>query len=149
MLMGSVVRLEPVQARSQREWAPATSILICDAWLPGKPIMFVSEEFTRQTGYRAAEAVGRDCLFLCGTETDPETLAELQDAIHEERPAEVEILSYRKDGTPFWASLQLRPAFAENGRLTSFIVVLRAADHAEAAPGLPSRPAAELPARIA
>lgn len=101
------------------------SVLIYDAWLPDNPIMFVSQEFTRQTGYQPGDALGRDCLFLQGPATDPVAAEELREAMRAERPVEVEILSYRRNGTPFWASLHIHPTYAENGRLTSFIGVQR------------------------
>lgn len=71
------------------------------------PLVYVNSAFERQTGYTEAEALGRDCHFLQGPETDSETVAEIRRAIDERTPVTVEILNYRKDGTPFWNRLTI------------------------------------------
>ena len=110
------------------------SLVICDAWLPDNPIVFVSPEFSHLTGYDPSEAFGRNCRFLQGPGTDPAAVEELGRAMREERPAVVEILNYRKDGTAFWNALSIRPAYARNGRLTSFIGVQRVISRPPEAP---------------
>jgi len=112
------------------------SLVVCDAWLPDNPIVFVSPEFSSTTGYTPAEVVGRNCRFLQGPGTEPAAVEELRRAIREERPTEVRILNYRKDGRAFWNALSIRPAYDRNGRLTSFIGVLRDLSGAVEAPAL-------------
>ena len=47
------------------------SVVISDPSRPDNPLIFVSEEFERQTGYPAAEALGRNCRFLQGRARTP------------------------------------------------------------------------------
>jgi PAS domain S-box-containing protein len=75
------------------------------------------------TGYPAAEALGRNCRFLQGKDTDREAVAELEKALSAGRACNVELLNYRKDHTPFWNALSLSPVTDDDGRLTHFIGV--------------------------
>jgi PAS domain S-box-containing protein len=78
-------------------------------------LIYLNDAFERVTGYTEAEALGRDCRFLQGEETDPETVAEIRTAIGEDRPTTVEILNYRADGTPFWNRLTVAPIEMDDG----------------------------------
>lgn len=40
------------------------SVVFSDPSLPDNPMIFVSDEFEEQTGYRPEEALGRNCRFL-------------------------------------------------------------------------------------
>lgn len=97
-------------------------VTITDPNQPQNPIVYVNEGFSRLTGYSRDEVLGRNCRVLQGKDTSPETLAVIREAIAEERPCFVEILNYRKDGTPFWNALSIAPIF-EDGRLTHFVGV--------------------------
>jgi sigma-B regulation protein RsbU (phosphoserine phosphatase) len=99
----------------------AEGITIADARLPGRPLIFVNEGFERLTGYTAAEALGRNCKFLQGQDSDPGTVEKIRSALREERDCTVELLNYRKDGTTFWNRLSITPIRDEDGELTHFI----------------------------
>ncbi|MFB6219142.1 MAG: PAS domain-containing protein, partial [Halobacteriaceae archaeon] len=100
-------------------------ITIADATQDDNPLVYVNPAFERITGYSAAEAVGRNCRFLQGEETDAETVAEVRAAIDAGRPVSVEIRNYRKDGTPFWNQLDVTPVTDEDGEVTHFIGLQR------------------------
>jgi PAS domain S-box-containing protein len=97
------------------------SVVITDPSLHDNPIVFVSEEFETQTGYSMADALGRNCRFLQGPETDPVDAQILREAINQEREITVDILNYRKDGSKFWNRLRVRPLFDDRGRVLYFI----------------------------
>ena len=101
--------------------ASAEGITIADARAPDRPLIYVNEGFERLTGYPAESVLGRNCRFLQGAGTDAETVAELRDAIDNARPCTVEILNYRKDGTPFWNRLAITPVTDAGGDVTHFI----------------------------
>nr|AML76931.1 putative LOV domain-containing protein [Ehretia acuminata] len=49
---------------------------------------------------------------------------EIREAIREERPIQVSLLNYRKDGTPFWMLFHMCPVFSkEDGRVIHFVGV--------------------------
>ena len=96
-------------------------LVISDATAPETPIVYANVAWEELTGYDREEAIGRNCRFLQGEETDPRAAAELATAAREHRHARVTLLNYRKDGTPFWNEVSLSPIFDENGRLIRFV----------------------------
>lgn len=99
----------------------AKSVVISDPARPDMPIIYVSEEFEAQTGYRPDEAIGRNCRFLQGPDTDPRAAEAIRRALSTRSEIVIDILNYRKDGTAFWNRLCIRPLFDERGRLRYFV----------------------------
>ena len=85
------------------------------------PLVFVNEAFEEVTGYDANEAIGRNCRFLQGPDTDPETVAEIREAIDTEETLSTELRNYTADGTPFWNRLELTPIYDEDGTLLRYL----------------------------
>jgi PAS domain S-box-containing protein len=104
--------------------AASQGITIADADQDDVPLVYANEAFERITGYDTAEVVGRNCRFLQGERTDERTVARLREAIDAERPVSVEILNYRKDGTPFWNQLDIVPV-ADGDGVTHFLGLQR------------------------
>ncbi|TWI54968.1 PAS domain S-box-containing protein [Pseudomonas duriflava] len=90
---------------------------ISDPNQPDNPLVFVNRAFLDLTGYREEEVVGRNCRFLQGEKTDPDTVAEIRAALQDHRAVAVDILNYKAGGTPFWNAFFTGPIFDENGRL--------------------------------
>ena len=103
--------------------AAAEGIVIADARLPDMPLIYVNSGFERLAGYPADWVLGKNCRFLRGSATDPTATAEIRAAIAEKRECRVEILNYRKDGTPFWNRLSITPVHDRSGQVTHFIGV--------------------------
>lgn len=97
--------------------------VITDPRLPDNPIVYVTPEFERQTGYEKAEVLGRNPRFLYGLKTDREAMAAIEGAFASMTALEIEILNYCKDGTSFWNEMSIRPVFSEKGALKSFVTV--------------------------
>ncbi|WP_310538840.1 PAS domain S-box protein, partial [Phenylobacterium sp.] len=114
---------EDLRLRDRAIQAVSEGILITDPSLPDNPIIFASPGFERITGYSAAEALGRSCRFLQGPDTDKNSVALLREAIHAGRPCTVELLNYRKDGSPFWNAVSISPVLNDPGELTHFVGV--------------------------
>jgi len=94
-------------------------ITIADARADDHPLSYVNEGFARLTGYPVEDAVGRNCRFLQGADTDPSTVAALREAIANGESASVDVLNYRADGEPFWNHLDISPVF-DDGELTHY-----------------------------
>jgi PAS domain S-box-containing protein len=99
----------------------AEGVTIADARLADRPLIYINEGFERLTGYSVAETLGRNCRFLQGPGTDPAAVAEIRAAVEEKRACVVEILNYRRDGTPFWNRLSITPVRTALGEVTHFI----------------------------
>ncbi|WP_102959539.1 PAS domain-containing protein [Mangrovicella endophytica] len=101
------------------------SIVLTNPHLPDNPIIYVNPAFERMTGYSAADALGRNCRFLQGPETDPASAAEIRAAIADECDVTVDILNYRANGTPFLNRLAVTPIRDSSTRLQCFLAVQR------------------------
>ena len=97
------------------------SVVFSDPSLPDNPMIYVSEEFEAQTGYSTQEAVGRNCRFLQGPDTNPHAVEAIRQALQARTMFSIDILNYRKDGTPFMNRLRIRPIFDERGKLRFFV----------------------------
>ena len=95
-------------------------MIVTDPRLDDNPIVFSNRAFQAMTGYAQEELLGRNCRFLQGPETDPDTIAEIRHAIAARQDVAVEILNYRKDGYTFWNALFVSPIFNEAGELVYF-----------------------------
>jgi PAS domain S-box-containing protein len=103
--------------------AVSQGILITDPHALGNPIIYASPSFTQLTGYSAQEAIGKNCRFLQGPETDPVAIDRIRAAVNEGHECTTELLNYRKDGTPFWNSLTISPVLDAEGKLLHFVGV--------------------------
>ena len=90
-------------------------IVISDMSMPGNPMFFVNGEFCRVTGYAKHEAQGRNCRFLQGPKTEPQSVAVIQDTLRHGVDCHVKITNYRKQGGLFENLLTMRPVHDSNG----------------------------------
>ncbi|WP_132249509.1 hybrid sensor histidine kinase/response regulator [Methylobacterium segetis] len=95
-------------------------MIVTDPRRPDNPIVFANRAFTAMTGYGRHELLGRNCRFLQGPETDPDTIDEIRAAVAERREFATEILNYRRDGSTFWNALFVSPIYDAGGELTYF-----------------------------
>jgi PAS domain S-box-containing protein len=84
------------------------------------PIEIANPAFCSLTGYPESEIVGRNCRFLAGEATEQWLTDQIRSAIDRRRPVLVDILNYRRDGTPFRNGVMVTPLFDEDGELVFF-----------------------------
>ena len=96
------------------------ALCITDPTLADAPIVYANEAFVRLTGYPRDEIIGRNCRFLQGENTDRDAIHQMRRAIDGERVVVVDVLNYRKDGTPFWNAVHIGPIYDGDGRLRYF-----------------------------
>jgi PAS domain S-box-containing protein len=84
------------------------------------PIAFANNAFLDLTGYEEEEVMGRNCRFLQGAGTDLSSVRQLREAIQDRRAVALEILNYRRDGTPFWNAIFMGPVYDRQGELIYF-----------------------------
>jgi PAS domain S-box-containing protein len=101
--------------------ASPVGISIVDPANPDYPLTYVNPAFTQMTGYSAAEVEGTNCRFLQGAETSEEQVKRLRETIGSNGEERLEMLNYRKDGTPFWNLLQVSPVFDEEQNLVAYV----------------------------
>lgn len=114
----SAVTMQERAVRSTR-----MSFTITDPNQPDHPLVWVNPAFTETTGYSFADAVGRNCRFLQGKDTDRAVTAEIKASLVAERPITTTLLNYRPDGTTFWNELSVSPVRDAEGKVTHFVGV--------------------------
>jgi len=87
---------------------------------PDNPIVLANKAFLYLSGYSADEVIGRNCRFLQGPDTAPESVAAIREALASEHEITIEMLNYRKDGSGFWNELCLSPVRDEAGCLNYY-----------------------------
>lgn len=97
------------------------SVVISDPTLPDNPMIYVSEQFEAQTGYTFQEAVGRNCRFLQGPETDTYAIEAIRQGLKARTRFSIDLLNYRRDGTRFMNRLRIRPLFSQDGKLLYYV----------------------------
>ncbi len=113
--------------------SPIASVL-SNPRLPDNPIIACNEAFMTLTGYAEPEIVGRNCRFLSGTATEPWLSDKIREGVRDHKPVLVEILNYKKDGTPFRNAVLVAPIFDDDGVLEYFLGSQVELDEVEAGP---------------
>jgi PAS domain S-box-containing protein len=88
-------------------------------------IVYVNRSFTAMTLYAPEEVLGRNAEFLHGPGTDALAVERLRTAVARWEPTRAEMINYRKDGSEFWAEIDVAPVADGNGWYTHWIGVLR------------------------
>ncbi|MEG4127320.1 EAL domain-containing protein [Microcoleus sp. Pol14D5] len=92
---------------------------------PHPRIVYANESYVRMTGYSLDEILGKTPRLTQGPETDRPTLDRIRARLTAWEPFREEVLNYRKDGTPFWVELNVRPLANEAGWYTHWVSVQR------------------------
>ena len=103
------IRLSPIAA------------VISNPRLADNPIIATNRAFCELTGYSESEIIGRNCKFLAGPGTEPWLTDRIRVGVREHRPVLVEILNYKRCGTPFRNAVLVAPVFDAIGGLTYFL----------------------------
>lgn len=85
------------------------------------PLEIVNPAFCELTGYGEDEILGRNCRFLSGDGTEEWLTEQIRDAVRRRVPTLVDILNYRKDGTPFRNGVLVAPLFDDEGEIAWFL----------------------------
>jgi len=104
------------------------SILITEAEPqdePGPRIVYVNEAFTKMTGYKAAEVIGKSPRLLQGPKSDKNELKRLDEALRKWEPCEITTINYKKNGAEFWNNFSVNPVADEKGWFTHWISIER------------------------
>ncbi|MEH3104234.1 MAG: histidine kinase famiy protein [Sphingomonas phyllosphaerae] len=95
-------------------------MLLTDPSKHDNPIVFANKAFLDLTGYEEDEVLGRNCRFLQGAQTDRNAVAELREAVRTRSSVALELLNYRRDGSPFWNAVFIGPVYDTQGKLQYF-----------------------------
>ncbi|WP_193309413.1 PAS domain S-box protein [Halorubrum halophilum] len=116
-----VEQREELETKTRALDEAPVGITITDPELPDNPMVYVNDRFVEMTGYDRDYAVGVNCRFLQGPDTDEAAVSTLRDAIAAEESTSVELLNYRQDGTEFWNRVSIAPITDAAGRVTEWV----------------------------
>ena len=97
------------------------AMVISNPRRPDNPLEVVNDMFCSLTGYAEGEIVGRNCRFLAGKDTDQAATEQLRESIRNRRPALVELINYRNDGSPFRNGVMITPLLGQEEELAWFL----------------------------
>jgi two-component system cell cycle response regulator len=101
--------------------AAPDGIVLTEARLIDQPVVYANAAFERITGYSSEELLGQDLRRLQGSDREQEGRAQLREAIDRGEGCCAVLRNYRKDGTPFWNEVLLRPMRGNDGLVTHFM----------------------------
>ena len=99
-------------------------VLISDAT---NRIEWANEAYLRHNGLDLEmDLIGKSARdVLVGEDTDPEKLAEIDEAVRARKALTVDVLCHRRVGDPYWMEQEITPVFNTAGEHTNFIMVGR------------------------
>lgn len=92
---------------------------------PGPVIVYANRSLLEQTGYALHEVLGRSPRMFQGPETCARATRQLRRAMNDWQPAEMEVINYRRDGSPCWIELKVAPLAEPDGWFTHWVSVQR------------------------
>jgi hypothetical protein len=116
-------RITGTLAPHLREASEGLAEVFClsDPSRPDNPIVFASEEFSRTTQYGMNYSIGRNCRFLQGPKTDPNSPRRLAMACAAGKEQTEVFVNYRRDGSPFMNLLMIAPLMDSKGDIRYFL----------------------------
>lgn len=124
-LVAELEQTQKVLRLRDRAIASASNgIFITDPRQSTNPIIFCNAALEKITGYSSDELLRCNYKFLQGSDTDPNTIAELDEAMETSRECQVVLKSYRKDESYFWCELTISPVPDVFGQTINFVGVL-------------------------
>ncbi|WP_227687289.1 PAS domain-containing protein [Spirosoma arboris] len=116
-----------------QDWKLPASIrqeLLSDQWAivitdTNQIIHYVNLPFERMTGYSSQEALGRRPTFLQGEGTCQPMRERIRQGIDRQKSVRGRLLNYRKDQTPYWCRIIIRPIVNRQNQVVNFIAFER------------------------
>ena len=100
----------------------STAIVIRD---PVGNVTWVNEAFTNIFGYELSELLGKRLgEVTVGEKTQQKTLDIAKESILKKKPFSLELLVYKKDGTPIWIFSSLTPILDKNGEIERQVEII-------------------------
>ena len=109
----------------------SVAMVVTNPNLPDNPIVYVNDAFEEMTGYSRSAAIGRNCRFLQGEETDPADVEMIADAVARNEDVALDLLNYRANGDPFVNRLIIAPILGADRRVQYFVGIQKELEDAE------------------
>ncbi|RAR47297.1 PAS domain-containing sensor histidine kinase [Flavobacterium lacus] len=104
------------------------AVVITDTDISNNPIpniIFVNPAFTKMTGYKPKEVIGKSPIMFSGPKADMSELEKLSTAIKNYKECFIETLSYKKNGEEYWVNFSMIPVTNKEGEHSHWISIQR------------------------
>ncbi|XP_013182489.1 PREDICTED: potassium voltage-gated channel subfamily H member 8-like isoform X6 [Papilio xuthus] len=100
-----------------------SNFVLGNAQVPCYPIVYCSDGFCELTGWARAHIMqkGCACKFLHGPDTSEEHRHEIDAALESKHELKLELIFYKKNGSPFWCLLDIVPIKNEKREVVLFL----------------------------
>ncbi|XP_055688851.1 potassium voltage-gated channel subfamily H member 8 isoform X2 [Lutzomyia longipalpis] len=100
-----------------------SNFVLGNAQVKGYPIVYCSDGFVELSGFSRAQIMqkGCACRFLYGPETKDEHKAQVEKSLDGKVELKLEVIFYKKNGTPFWCLLDIVPIKNEKREVVLFL----------------------------
>ncbi|XP_049694992.1 potassium voltage-gated channel subfamily H member 8 isoform X8 [Helicoverpa armigera] len=100
-----------------------SNFVLGNAQVPCYPIVYCSDGFCELTGWARAHIMqkGCACKFLHGPDTRDEHRHEIDSALEAKHELKLELIFYKKNGSPFWCLLDIVPIKNEKREVVLFL----------------------------
>lgn len=89
-------------------------------------IEWVNDGFTKISGYTLQESVGfKPGDLVQGAGTDPDAIVYMRSCLAAGVSFQLELVNYRKNGSPYWIAVDVQPIRDDAGNVTNFIAIER------------------------
>lgn len=102
-------------------------ILVTDAIFEngGPHIIYANKALEKMSGYSLNELIGKSPRLLQGSDTNKAVIQTISEHIRAQKPVNVELVNYHKNGTPYWVELSIFPVLNQKSKLTHFVALER------------------------
>ncbi|XP_021960719.1 potassium voltage-gated channel subfamily H member 8 [Folsomia candida] len=112
-----------------------SNFVLGNAQVATHPIVYCSDGFCELTGYARAQIMqkGCACKFLFGAETTEDQKLEIAKSLDQKTELKLELILYKKTGTPFWCLLDIVPIKNEKREVVLFLASHKDITHTKVA----------------
>ena len=112
-------------SRAMNETAEMLRIFEVDEKSGKFRLIYMNDAFARATGWRAAEALGKDLDDFHFAMPDDDGMRRLREAMSTGSPGREQVAAYRRDGSGFWSFRSCTPIRDVRGSITHWVFVER------------------------
>uniref|UniRef100_A0A8D8A0I0 Potassium voltage-gated channel subfamily H member 8 n=2 Tax=Culex pipiens TaxID=7175 RepID=A0A8D8A0I0_CULPI len=100
-----------------------SNFVLGNAQVSGYPIVYCSDGFVELSGFSRAQIMqkGCACRFLYGPETREDHKSQIESSLDGKNELKLEVIFYKKNGTPFWCLLDIVPIKNEKREVVLFL----------------------------
>lgn len=104
------------------------AVVITDTDTSDNPIpniIFVNPAFTKMTGYKSKEVIGKSPIMFTGPKSEVGELEKLSTSIKNYKECSIETISYKKNGEEYWVNFSMIPITNKEGEHSHWISIQR------------------------